>query len=281
MVRGDETMPPCSSCSRKPTPAAPAAGASIMRSAAMIAVVIVLSKLAGFARDIVMAQKYGATTVSDAYFYAYQIPSLALILLGGVGGPFHSAVVAVFAKLIPDFDTKPPELVNKLYSTFLTGTVLFFTVLGILFFVFSHQIMGLIISGGSDELVSLAARHLRVMTPIFIIGGIAGIFYGLLVTYKHFILPNFSPAILSFVIIATLLFTKHDSTGIVLACATCAGALCQILVLYPSVRKIGFRFKPNFNFFNNPENRNICGGVELNGRAAARVCGYVFCIGNP
>ena len=113
---------------------------SVLRAAWMIAVVTIFSKLIGFIRDVVVANYYGANTVSDAYFYAYQIPSLAIILLGGVGGPFHSATVAVFTKLIPDLKAKPTEFVNRLYNTFLTASVMFFTLLGLIFFIFSDKI---------------------------------------------------------------------------------------------------------------------------------------------
>lgn len=91
---------------------------SVLKAAWLIAVVTVFSKLIGFVRDVVIANYYGASMVSDAYFYAYQIPSLAIILLGGVGGPFHSATVAVFSKLIPSLKERPSEFVNKLYNTF-------------------------------------------------------------------------------------------------------------------------------------------------------------------
>ena len=93
---------------------------SVLKAAWLIALVTIASKFMGFVRDMVVANFYGATMVSDAYFYALQIPSLAIIILGGVGGPFHSAAVAVFSKLIPDFDSKPDEVVNRLYNTCLT-----------------------------------------------------------------------------------------------------------------------------------------------------------------
>ena len=231
---------------------------SVLKAAWIIAVVTIFSKLIGFIRDVVVANYYGATTVSDAYFYAYQIPSLAIILLGGVGGPFHSATVAVFSKLIPDLKAKPTEFVNKLYNTFLTASVLFFTALGVIFFVFSDKIMQLIISDSNPELLTLAAQHLQIMTPVFIVGGIVGIYYGLLITYKEFMLPNFSPIVMSLVIILMVMFTKHDTHGYVLALATTIGAICQFLLQFPKIRQLGFRFKPNFNFTHNPEFKNIC-----------------------
>ena len=58
---------------------------SVLKAAWMIAMVTIASKFMGFARDMVVANFYGATQVSDAYFYVLQIPSLAIIILGGVG----------------------------------------------------------------------------------------------------------------------------------------------------------------------------------------------------
>jgi len=230
---------------------------SVLKAAWLIAVVTVASKILGFARDVITAKYYGASIVSDAYFYAYQIPSFAIILLGGIGGPFHSATVAVFSKLIPDLSKKPPEFVNKLYNTFLVVSIVFFSLLGLICFVFSKPIMSIIISNGTPELIGLAAWHLRIMTPVFVVGGIVGIYYGLLITYKKFMLPNFSPMIMSLVIIIAVCSVKHDNAGLVLAWATSIGAICQFLLQFPQIHKLGFRFKPNLNFYNNPELKSI------------------------
>lgn len=231
---------------------------SLLKAAWLIAVVTIFSKLIGFIRDVVIANYYGASTVSDAYFYAYQIPALAIVLLGGVGGPFHSATVAVFSKLIPCLRDKPTEELNKLYSTFMTTTILFFTVLAGLCYFFAPQIMSIIASGGDPELITLAAGHLRIMAPVLIIGGIVGIYYGILVTYRYFMLPNLSPIIMSLVIIAMVMASKNDNTGVVLAWATTIGAVCQWIMQYPKIRQLGFKLKPNLDVFNNIEYKHIC-----------------------
>jgi len=237
---------------------------SILRAAWMIALVTIASKFMGFARDMVVANFYGATMVSDAYFYALQIPSLAIIILGGVGGPFHSATVAVFSKLGVNVGVnvgvKPSEAVNRLYNTFLTITFLVFALLAILGFFFADKIMGLIISAGTPELVSLATQHFKIMSPIILIGGIIGIFYGLLVTHQRFILPNLSPMVLSVVVIIAICLVNNDKSGMVLATATMVGAICQLLLQFPALRKIGYRIRPNFELINNPQFKNI---IEL------------------
>lgn len=231
---------------------------SVLKAAWIIAVVTIVSKLIGFVRDIIIANYYGAAMVSDAYYYAYQIPSLSLILLGGVGGPFHSATVAIFSKLIPNSQEKPSEYVNKLYSTFMTATIIFFLALSAIMFIFPRQIMGLIISGGSPDMINLAATHLKIMTPLLVIGGIVGIYYGILIIYRQFMLPNLSPIIMSLAIIGVVIAAPSDQKGYALAWATTIGAILQLIIQYPNIRKLGYKLKPNFAFTNNPEFKEIC-----------------------
>lgn len=232
-------------------------GSSILNAAKLVALVTIVSKFVGFLRDVVIAKYYGAGLVSDAYFYAYQIPALAIIILGGVGGPFHSAIVSVFAKMISDDEQKADEKVNKLYNTFLTISFFLFFFIGVLIFVFAKPVMSVIISSGSPELVNLAAKHLQIMSPIFVIGGIIGIYYGILVTFKEFLFPNLSPVVLSLVLIAGVMIATNDSNGYVLAGATTLGAFCQLGIQVPIVRKHGFTLKPNFDFKNNEKLKQI------------------------
>lgn len=226
-------------------------GQGLLKAASWIAVIILLSKLAGFLRDVVVANYYGASVVSDAYFYAYQIPALVLVILGGVGGPFHSATVAVFSKLVSDFNKKPNDKVKRLFNTFETFSILLFSILGLICFFFPDAVMSLIISRENMELLSYASELLKLMSPIILIGAVIGLYYGILVTYKRFLLPNISPSMLSLGVIIVLLVTKGDTTGFYLALGTLFGALLQFLLQVPAVRKIGYGFRFSFAFFNN------------------------------
>jgi Mg2+/Co2+ transporter CorB len=67
---------------------------------------------------------------------------------------------------------KPSEEVNKLFNTFLTGTFIFFAILAVLIFIFAEPILQFIIHSNNPELVSLSAMHLKIMTPVILIGGI-------------------------------------------------------------------------------------------------------------
>ena len=232
-------------------------GLNLLKSAGLIVIVILLSKIAGFLRDIIVANYYGATIVSDAYFYAYQIPALAIVILGGMGGPFHSATVSVFSKIIKNFNSKPESDVKKLFNTYETFSILIFGSLALICFFFPQQVMNIIISQASPELSHLAANQLKIMSPVIIVGALLGLYYGILVTYNKFLLPNIAPSMLSFGVILTLIISKGDDTGFYLAIGTTIGALLQLILQMPAVMKIGYTFKPCFEFFHNKNFNDI------------------------
>lgn len=230
---------------------------SLLKSAGLIMIVILLSKLFGFLRDVIVAKYYGATLVSDAYFYAYQIPALAIVILGGMGGPFHSATVSVFSKVVKNFDIKPERDTKRLFNTYETFSLLIFGSLALICFFFPQQVMNIIISQATPELSHLAAYHLKIMSPVILIGAFLGLYYGILVTYNKFLLPNIAPSMLSIGIILTLIVTGGDDTGFYLAIGTTLGALLQLLMQTPAVMKLGYTFKPCVEFFHNKNFNDI------------------------
>jgi len=221
---------------------------NLFKISLMIAAITILSKFAGFFRDVMIAKSYGATLVSDAYFYASQFPALAIILLGGLGGPFHTATVAVFSKMIPNIDEKPSLNILKNFNSFVTITGICFALLAFLFWAFAPEIIGFIAANASLELKTLAASHLRIMSPVILIGGVIGIFYGISNVYKEFFFTSLSPAILSLVVIISLAIFPNDLNGYVLVWATLIGGLGQLLFQLPVFIKAGFRYFPVIDF---------------------------------
>ena len=58
-----------------------------------------LSKLTGCIRQIFIAAAFGVGVTYDAFNYAYIIPGFLIIIIGGINGPLHNAVVAVLTPL--------------------------------------------------------------------------------------------------------------------------------------------------------------------------------------
>ena len=64
------------------------------------AILSILSCIAIFFKDIIVANIYGANTATDAFFYVYQIAFIVLAVLGGIGGPFYKTTILIASDLI-------------------------------------------------------------------------------------------------------------------------------------------------------------------------------------
>jgi putative peptidoglycan lipid II flippase len=219
---------------------------SLFRSASLVAMVTILSKILGLLRDQVMAHAYGVSLVSDAYNYAFNIPAFALILLGGLGGPFHTATVSVLSKRIKNNEA-PDRLAQKIVNTFITLTGLVFGALAILCFYGAPQISQLIAHQASPQMQVLIASHLQWMSPMVLIGGLIGIFYGIANVYQQFFWPSISPAAINLTLILWLVIWGPDRWGYSLAISTMLGAVLQLGLQLPDYFRAGFRFKPAFS----------------------------------
>lgn len=220
----------------------------LFKVVSLIAIVTILSKVAGFARDLVVANAYGASLTSDAYFYAYQIPALALILLGGLGGPFHTATIAVFGKRLVDNKDSIPEHENKLLSSFVTITFVGFSILALLVGIYALPIIKIITPGATLELQELAAQLLVMMSPIIVIGGLVGIFYGVLNVYGKYFWPSLSPLLASIAIIVAVMGFGGMYGATALGIGTLIGSFGMLLCQLPDFFKTKFKIRPSFNF---------------------------------
>ena len=70
---------------------------SLMRSAAVVGGMTIISRILGFVRDVLIASVLGTGLVADAFFVAFRFPNLFRRLFAE--GAFNSAFVPLFAKL--------------------------------------------------------------------------------------------------------------------------------------------------------------------------------------
>ena len=212
-----------------------------------------LSKLAGCIRQIFIAAAFGVGVTYDAFNYAYIIPGVLLIIIGGINGPLHNAVVAVLTPL----NKKNGGIVLTQVSIKLSILLL---ILAILIYSNSSLLIDLLAPNLSYEAKSIATYQLQILTPCIPLSGFIGLSFGALNSQRKFFLSSISPAITSVTIIFFILFSWifnqentssnfFTSTGL-LAFATLTGTFIQFVV------QIGLlRLKSNFQLFNNEERR--------------------------
>lgn len=203
---------------------------SLLRAASLIALLSLASKFIGLIRDQVIAYYCGLSAITDAYQAASLIPAqFALIMLGGLNGPFHSAVVSTLMRHYEQGDRK---VYGRVLTTALLASLLLMGGGSILLFVFAKQIV-LLWSNSSPQMLELATMQLQIMAPIFLISGLIGILYGILALKHSFVTPTLSPILASLgVILALMLFPSKDPAVLakLLAWGTLWGAVAQLVL---------------------------------------------------
>ena len=233
---------------------------SLSGIAGIVAAATLISKVFGLVRTQAIAAVFGVGVVADAFNYAYVIPGFLLVLLGGINGPFHSAIVSVLAKR-PKSEAAP--LVETV-TTFVGGLLLLVTI-ALIFF--APGIIDLVAPGlGTTphglEVRRIAIGQMQIMAPMALLAGLIGIGFGTLNAANLYWLPSVSPLFSSVTVIIGLgvlawqLGAKVTTPeyamlgGAVLAWGTLAGAVLQWLIQVPAQWESGMgtlRLRFDFN----------------------------------
>jgi len=246
---------------------------SLAGIAGIVAVATIISKLFGLFRQQAIAAAFGVGAAFGAFNFSYVIPGFLLILLGGINGPFHSAIVSVLAK------RKQEEVapIVEGITTLVVG-ILIFVSLGL--FLFAEPIMtvvapGLFISAAEatrngmtpetfqvlQQTKAIAIQQFKIMAPMATLAGLIGIGFGTLNATNQYWLPSISPLFTSVTVLiglGGLAWYLGDRIsdpqyamlgGAVLAWSTLAGGLLQWLVQLPAQWKSGLGgLRLRFNF---------------------------------
>jgi putative peptidoglycan lipid II flippase len=224
------------------------AGASIMMAAAL------LSRLLGWVRDRAIANFWGASVHTDAYWAAFMVPDLLYYLLAG--GAVGAAVIPVFSAYLR---RGQEEESWRAANTILT----LFTLLAIggvaLIIIFARELVTIVAPGFGKELgpaqVAECARYVRLLAPMVVFTVLSAFFTGILQAHRHFTAPAFAWIVYNFGIIGGAFlgglwinrYPKDPSGLVVLSTGVVVGAVLLVLVQIPSMIARGFRYRPSLD----------------------------------
>lgn len=218
---------------------------SITRSAALIAVMGLASRFLGLIRDRVLASKFGAGDIMDAYYAAFKIPDLVYGLL--VLGALSAAFVPVFSSLI---SCKKKKEAWELANVILSVGIIILAVLSIVLFIFAPVLVSLIAFGYDAQKQELIIQLTRIMLLSPILLGISGIMGGILNSYKKFFFYSLAPIFYNVGIIIGAFFLTDIFGPIGLAIGVVLGAAMHLIVQVPEVIRCGLSFKFLLDFKN-------------------------------
>ena len=220
---------------------------SLFRSSAIVGVMTMISRFLGLARDVVLANFFGATAGADAFFVAFKIPNFFRRLFAE--GAFAQAFIPVLADYKQEQGTAS---VNRLLGSVagVLGSVLFiFTLLAVLG---APWVTAVFAPGFLDEpeKYNLASDMLQITFPYLFLVSLTAFAGAVLNSYDNFAVPAFTPVLLNLCLIAAALFMTplFSQPVVALAWGVLIAGLVQFLFQLPFLLKLGLLPRPRLDY---------------------------------
>ncbi|HMO02938.1 MAG TPA: murein biosynthesis integral membrane protein MurJ [Oligoflexia bacterium] len=222
---------------------------SLARGAFITSILTLVSRILGFARDLVVASLLGATFFADCYYVALRVPNLLRSFIAE--GALTSAFVPLFADRLKISKERAQQTFANCLS-FLLVLTLCLTALGI---IFAPLIIEIIAPGFSQnqKIKNLAVLLLRVMMPFVIFIGLTALIAGALNTLKIFGRAAAAQVYMNLVLIfggLVAMFFSKETGVILLAFSVLIGGIAQVSSLVPTLRGENFKLVFNLKFWN-------------------------------
>jgi len=221
------------------------------RATGIVGLAVLCSRVLGLIREQIFAGLFGAGKNLDAFLMAFRLPNLLRDLFAE--GALSTAFITTFSgKIAKEGDESAWGLANKIA----TLTAVFMSAVTLLGIIFAPQLVDLLTwwSWPPDK-TALTILLTRIMWPFMLLVSLAALVMGML-NAKHIFGPPAMASsyfnlgsIISGVAIGWWLdprFGARSLTG--LAIGTLVGGLWQLTAQFPSLRRVGYRYRADFQW---------------------------------
>jgi len=239
-----------------------AGGSLFLRRTAVMSVGTALSRLTGFLRVLAAAYALGvsASRLADAYNVANSTPNVVYDLV--LGGVLSAVFVPVFVEA---FEKRGQEAAWEAARSVMAMTLVVLAVVaaaGILAAgLIIHAYSGTAHGRSLPSYRSVATFFLMWFMPQVVFYGLGTVATGILNARRRFAAPMFAPVLNNLIVVATMIgFTllpgpTHPTQANIttaqrylLALGTTLGVVAMTVVLWPSLRRAGFRWRGKVNW---------------------------------
>ena len=219
---------------------------NLLRAAATISGLTLVSRVLGLVRETLVASVYGAGPLTDAFFVAFRLPNMLRRLFAE--GAFTQAFIPVLAQS----QQESPQETRRVLDAVATMLFWVLTVVVALGVVAAPGLVWLVASGlrQDAETFGIAVLMTRWMFPYILLISLVALAAAILNLSKRFAAPAFAPVLLNVSIILAALFLGRffDPPVLALCAGVMIGGVLQLLWQGPSLGKIGLlpriRFTP-------------------------------------
>jgi len=213
---------------------------SLLRSAATVSGLTLLSRVLGLVRDVLIARAFGAGLLTDAFWVAFRIPNLLRRLFAE--GAFAQAFVPILGAARAAHSHDDVRQLLDRVALVLLCALMAVTLMGVLLapWVVSAMASGL---RGADKQVGFEAAvwMTRVMFPYIVCMSLVALASGVLNTWRRFAIPAFTPVLLNAAMIAAAIWLAPycDPPIYALALGVMAGGIAQLGVQWAALTRMG------------------------------------------
>jgi len=206
-----------------------------------------LSRLTGFARDVLTAALLGASPVADAFLAAFQLVNVARRLL--TEGALNAALVPAWLdRRARDGEAAAAAFAGRVLGTLGLITVAVAVVLGLAM----PAVIALVAPGFGSERLDFAVAAGRLMLPYLAFVGPVAVLMGLLNARRAFALAAFAPLLFNLSLIAILIVLlwrgqAAATSALVLAATVGVAGFLQLAVLGTQARRQAAPLKVAFD----------------------------------
>ena len=216
----------------------------LARSAGLIGLATMTSRVLGVVRELVLAALFGAGDAMDAFFVAFRIPNLVRDLFAE--GAMSAAFVPTFTRYLT---TRGRAAAWRLGNLVVTALLLVTGALVLAGIVFARPLVWVLASDYADVdgKLELTITLTRIMLPFLTMVAVAVAMMGMLNSLRRFFVPALSPAMFNIAIIlsAFVIVPLMPRVGLPaiagIAFGALLGGLGQILIQWPVLRREGYR----------------------------------------
>ena len=175
----------------------------LFKATSLVGGMTLISRILGFARDMVLARYFGAGVVMDAFTQAFKIPNFGRRTFGE--GAFSLAFVPVLSEYKA---TRSHEEVKQLTDRVAGSLILVLFIVTLVGVIGAPVVMWVFAPGFTNEpdKYALAVRMLRLTFPYLMFISLTAMAGGILNTYSRFWVPAFTPVLLNIVMILTTIY---------------------------------------------------------------------------
>ena len=211
---------------------------NLLRAAATISGLTLLSRITGLVRENLTASIFGVSPFTDAFFVAFRLPNLLRRLFAE--GAFSQAFVPLLAEARSQGDESTMHAMVDRIATLLFWALVLVSAIGV---AAAPALVWLIASGLAREPQAFDAAVVmtRWMFPYILFISMVALAAGILNTWRRFAVPAFSPVLLNLCFIGAALFLAphFDPPIYALAAGVVMGGIAQLAIQVPALKRIG------------------------------------------